>query len=285
MKSPVNRILCTLAGLTAMLGSQPSLADDSEVFLSSTFTTGTGVRPNVLFIMDTSGSMDSDVVLYDKSMTYTGSCNANYVYWGILQPGFPPDCTTTTTNSRWPTTVAAPLIPACRRTAGGNHPARAAAQHANPTAWVNLSSGADRKVECENDGNHGDTIGQLGGQRYAPLRAQWQRYSALGRHRPSVTGSAGRQDALFLLQRQLHQLLLRRRRRRAQDSPRSSRICEEHYRDAQWCEPWATLQQQCRWRLDLAARVVAWSHYPITELRRLRAPPCPRRSIPDAGWL
>ena len=51
MKSPVTRILCTLAGLTAMLGSQPSLADDSEVFLSSTFTTGAGARPNVLFIM------------------------------------------------------------------------------------------------------------------------------------------------------------------------------------------------------------------------------------------
>ena len=79
----ISRILCTLAGLVALLGSPPTLADDSEVFTSSSFTTSTGTRPNVLFVIDTSGSMDSEVTVYDPAQTYTGSCDANYVYWRI----------------------------------------------------------------------------------------------------------------------------------------------------------------------------------------------------------
>ena len=69
----------------AVLGSQPTLADDSEVFTSSAFTTGDSARPNVLFIMDTSGSMDSEVTVYDPAMTYTGTCDAGYVYWATVE--------------------------------------------------------------------------------------------------------------------------------------------------------------------------------------------------------
>ena len=73
MKFPTSRILCTLTGLAAVLCAPPTIADDSEVFTSSAFTTGVGARPNVLFIMDTSGSMDGEVIIYDPLKTYTGS--------------------------------------------------------------------------------------------------------------------------------------------------------------------------------------------------------------------
>jgi len=60
MKSSVTRIFCTLAGLVAVVGAPaPAMADDSEVFTSADFISDNSVLPNVLFIMDTSGSMDS----------------------------------------------------------------------------------------------------------------------------------------------------------------------------------------------------------------------------------
>ena len=61
----------------------PALADDSEIF------TGAGnvvssQRPNILFIVDSSGSMDTDVVTqvpYNPLTTYAGSCSADRVYF------------------------------------------------------------------------------------------------------------------------------------------------------------------------------------------------------------
>ena len=85
MKFPTSRILCTLTGLAAVLCAQPTIADDSEVFTSSAFTTGVGARPNVLFIMDTSGSMDGEVTSMIGPRPIPGSCDAGYVYWGTRQ--------------------------------------------------------------------------------------------------------------------------------------------------------------------------------------------------------
>ena len=110
MKFPISRILSTLTGLAAVLCAPPTIADDSEVFTSSAFTTGVGARPNVLFIMDTSGSMDGEVIIYDPLKTYTGSCDTGYVYWGTANNS---TCRRIAprprASSRWPTTVAAPL--------------------------------------------------------------------------------------------------------------------------------------------------------------------------------
>jgi hypothetical protein len=72
MKFTNYRVLCLLVGLASVLGAQPAVADDSEVFTSSAFKTGEGVRPNVLFVIDTSGSMDSEVITYDPSIVYPG---------------------------------------------------------------------------------------------------------------------------------------------------------------------------------------------------------------------
>ena len=159
MKSPVTRILCSLAGLTAMLGSQPSLADDSEVFLSSTFTTGAGARPNVLFVMDTSGSMDSEVIVYDRTKTYTGSCDAGYVYWGTSNSDVPPDCTTTNRKFKLDNNRCRASYVGMQANGWWNGRAQQVNTGSPYTAWVDLSGGVDRKVECESDnGTHGDTI-------------------------------------------------------------------------------------------------------------------------------
>ena len=98
MKFTNYRVLCLLVGLASVLGAPPAVADDSEVFTSSAFKTGEGVRPNVLFVIDTSGSMDSEVITYDPSIVYPGTCDANYIYWkpwASSDNSTPPACTTT----------------------------------------------------------------------------------------------------------------------------------------------------------------------------------------------
>ena len=70
-------------------------ADDTEIYVGGN-AGASSVRPNVVFIIDTSGSMDTSVTLtngtYDPNTTYTGSCNTSRVYWS--SNGTPPDCST-----------------------------------------------------------------------------------------------------------------------------------------------------------------------------------------------
>lgn len=66
--------------------------DDTEIYVNQ--VTGAGA-PNVLFIMDTSGSMGSTITVeepYDPATTYSGDCRTDRVYWS--NDGSPPaDCT------------------------------------------------------------------------------------------------------------------------------------------------------------------------------------------------
>ena len=56
----------------------PLMADDTEVYLGD-LDFSADIRPNIVFIIDTSGSMDTDVTgttgTYDPSPIYTGDCN------------------------------------------------------------------------------------------------------------------------------------------------------------------------------------------------------------------
>ncbi len=80
-----------LVGLLLVLLSGTALADDSEIFSGAS---ATGVAPNILLILDTSGSMASQVTTqasYDPTQTYTGSCTANNTYISTSS-GTPSDC-------------------------------------------------------------------------------------------------------------------------------------------------------------------------------------------------
>jgi len=87
-----------LAPLLAALTGLPAMADDTEVYLGD-LSFSTNIRPNVLFIIDTSGSMDTDVTMtngtYDPATTYTGSCDSGRVYWASPSSrGIAPSCWT-----------------------------------------------------------------------------------------------------------------------------------------------------------------------------------------------
>jgi type IV pilus assembly protein PilY1 len=46
--------------LWAVLSGMPAFADDTELFVGTT-ASGGGVQPNILFVLDTSGSMDDSI--------------------------------------------------------------------------------------------------------------------------------------------------------------------------------------------------------------------------------
>ena len=69
--------------LFAVSLSHFAVADDTEVLLGA--ADQSGLRPNILFILDTSGSMNSLVQLprapYDPGVTYSGACDPSRIYY------------------------------------------------------------------------------------------------------------------------------------------------------------------------------------------------------------
>ena len=83
MKMTTTRIgsFVTAAALTAL--SWAAAADETEIFVG-TGNAVTAQRPNILFVIDTSGSMSTAVLTqepFDPAITYTGPCNAGRVYY------------------------------------------------------------------------------------------------------------------------------------------------------------------------------------------------------------
>jgi type IV pilus assembly protein PilY1 len=67
----------------AMLSGAPAVADDTELLLINPDPTQ-NPKANVLFILDTSGSMGnyvSTIEPYDSAITYGGPCDADHIYW------------------------------------------------------------------------------------------------------------------------------------------------------------------------------------------------------------
>lgn len=87
-KRNVSRLTAPL--VLALFALSPASADDTELLLSSAKSDD---KPNVNFILDTSGSMNTlehTIAFYDSAITYVGTCDANYFYWS--DSGTPPSC-------------------------------------------------------------------------------------------------------------------------------------------------------------------------------------------------
>ncbi|HZF14396.1 MAG TPA: PilC/PilY family type IV pilus protein [Steroidobacteraceae bacterium] len=179
MRSPKFRALSVLLGvLYCLFIGAPSYADDTEIF-GAGINQAAGLKPNILFIVDTSGSMDTDVITIDKpfdpSATYTGVCDNSYTYWR-RDTGDPPDCATT---QKFPNTLN--KCKAARDAFGvsGQYIAQKAAMF-TPTItsidrrgrvtvttvnkWMNFAAGVyNQPVECQTDagieGNNDDAGG------------------------------------------------------------------------------------------------------------------------------
>jgi type IV pilus assembly protein PilY1 len=173
---PVSRILSALLGCMAVMLGAPAHADDSEVFTNSAFL-AKGALPNVLFVIDTSGSMTTKVNVFDPAKAYTGACPAGRIYWQTADTKVPPDCSsnqwvsvdnnrctrayaTYATDWRGRTYVSAGFMLNGwwrGRTMMLQKKNLTTNADLNPTRWGSLAAGRDWKIECRDDKNvHGD---------------------------------------------------------------------------------------------------------------------------------
>lgn len=159
MNPQTRKATWTGAGLLlAFTVGAPAVADDTELML---ITPDTGSRPNILFILDTSGSMDEVVSTqepYDASgEPYPGACDTDRVYWTDVD--IPPDCAATTQSVAKSAFVCAA---AAGRLAGIGSYSDTMVQHreisgTGVSRWQELQPGNSTDVvECQSDsGEHG----------------------------------------------------------------------------------------------------------------------------------
>jgi type IV pilus assembly protein PilY1 len=148
--------LCVGLSLTLLCGS-PARADDTEIFIGSQGS----IRPNILFILDTSGSMDGQVQTqeeFDPAVTYSGSCNSNRIYYR-RDTGDPPGCGSDSWFNAAQLRCDAAAQPLA--TSGSFIANRAAQWQPVNNRWENLrSSEKNQPVECRADaGRHGENAG------------------------------------------------------------------------------------------------------------------------------
>jgi len=98
MKTAIQRTKWTSLGLLLALScGTPAVADDTELLLINP-NEDTQTTPNVLFVIDSSGSMGSNSEqtrkVYDGAQAYAGACDPNYYYWTPYKD-VRPSCATT----------------------------------------------------------------------------------------------------------------------------------------------------------------------------------------------
>jgi len=160
MNAPRRRA-ATLASATALslLAGAGALADDTEIFVNQAALRD--VKPNILFIIDTSGSMDGEVQAqrppYDPAASYGGACSADNVYWRESSAGSsaPPDCD----SLQYVAAASNRCAVAVTSLAGlaGTWTGALRRFETDAARWSNLLAGrADDLIECRTDsGVHG----------------------------------------------------------------------------------------------------------------------------------
>ncbi|MEW5754842.1 MAG: pilus assembly protein PilY [Pseudomonadota bacterium] len=154
----------SLATAAALLVAVPVMAEDIEIYLTSSLT-ASEVRPNITFVIDTSGSMGTEDVpsptaaaSYDPATTYSGSCDAGRVYWSTTSR--PPSCGTSQYLESGANKCKASFTALAG--ASGYYNDRFA-QHngrsGSRSRWVSLSTSEHSlPIECQADwGVHGET--------------------------------------------------------------------------------------------------------------------------------
>ncbi len=181
----IKRILCLGA---ALLASTAARADDTEIFVSR--GSEEGLRPNILFIFDTSGSMNAEVTLpkapYNRAQTYDGSCSGERFYFAVAsatgnQTTDIPTCSGMSNTRQDGLNLQANTCAAAVNSiaVAGLWTGRAAQWNTTSAGWITLSDLAtDESVECEADaGVHGANTSST--KRYAQNGDPSNRWTAL----------------------------------------------------------------------------------------------------------
>lgn len=155
---PTRKLLRQLLSLGALLLLAPAQAEDIEAFMQLTQTDPL-VRPNIVFIFDTSGSMETKdvpgpVQVYNPAINYSGTCGADRVYWSTT--GSPPSCSSTQYFNAGVNHCAASAVALGNRPEATGYFSGRLAQR-NSKTWGGLASGKPSlDAECAADaGLHG----------------------------------------------------------------------------------------------------------------------------------
>ncbi len=168
MRTMKKRVSSILLGLGLALSSlTPAFADDSEIYVGAITT----VKPNILFIIDTSMSMDAsdvndDHATFSPTGSYgsnSGNCNGSYnrIFFTTGTGATPPTCASTNyirTDAGWQTCDKLAKATASAASApSGRWTGKAAQYNATNKAWEDLKTGGQAQyVECAADnGIHG----------------------------------------------------------------------------------------------------------------------------------
>ena len=150
-----SRIAAVVIGtLWTIAAGAPALADDTEIYVN--LESASGAQPNVLFIIDTSGSMTTNVTVdkgpYDPNVSYEGPCRDGRIYYRS-GTGAPPTCG----SSNYIEAKYMHCKAAADALSGlaGSWTGKAAQFNSNENKWKTISA-TNRDVECEADGGkHG----------------------------------------------------------------------------------------------------------------------------------
>ncbi|MGI9342330.1 MAG: pilus assembly protein [Gammaproteobacteria bacterium] len=161
MNAGSNRIAHVLAGIVLGLSSgSAALADDTELFVANASPIVTGAQPNILFIMDTSGSMDDPVLTqaaWDPNTTFSGCYDEDAIYFSTT--GTKPGCSSN--NYFWKSRLECDKAAGSLAGLGQYQDEFQAWRNRSGTSndrWVDLNGNRkNRRAECKGDrGVHGD---------------------------------------------------------------------------------------------------------------------------------
>ena len=162
-------ITWTSAGfLLAMMAGTPAVADDTELLLVPP-PSSDQTKPRILFIIDTSTSMNSEEdtpIPYNDAQTYSGECSSDAIYWMLIS-GVSPDCAGSTEGfidkDNWNCQAAELAMQGLGSFNGVLAQYRDGGKDgtsSGPKKWQFLAEGYNSEpVECEQDaGIHGDGV-------------------------------------------------------------------------------------------------------------------------------
>lgn len=135
------------AALTFWCAGAP-LADDTEIF-TSTPTAAAAGRPNIMLIIDTSGSMVDNKVTqamdYDPLIKYSGSCTRDEIYW---RQGQTPTCSS---NHVARTYMACKTALDKLDVLGAAVSPNTAQWRGGTKQWLDLQASNNNPIECNDD--------------------------------------------------------------------------------------------------------------------------------------
>ncbi|MDH3977328.1 MAG: PilC/PilY family type IV pilus protein [Gammaproteobacteria bacterium] len=151
----IKRATWSLLSLLSLLiiFSGVSRADDIEIYVSTDDQAFTCEAPNILFVIDTSGSMGANImtqVPWDPATTYAGCYDSSRVYYAATAT--PPDCDSL---ASFPKTANF-----CQAAAGTEYTGLLQMWNNDLKAWEKLpADGTENSVECAADeGIHGNGL-------------------------------------------------------------------------------------------------------------------------------